>query len=86
MTRHYTIEEKVLKPEEAIKSIYETNQKMLEMLENHFEKDALWKDRAEPVIQMGINVQGFGRVSLYILGFIASVSAGFYALTNFLKK
>lgn len=45
-----------------------------------------WKEEITPVIEMGKNVQGFGKVSLYILGFVASVSAGFYALVEFFKK
>lgn len=45
-----------------------------------------WRLMAMPVIEMGKNVQGFGKVSLYILGFIASVMGAFYALTEFTKK
>jgi hypothetical protein len=50
------------------------------------EADIAFKKDIMPVIEMGKNVQGFGKVSLYILGFIASLSAGFYALMAFLKK
>jgi hypothetical protein len=52
----------------------------------YIKRDDEWKETAMPVIEMGKNVQGFGKVSLYILGFLASVSAGFYTLMAFLKK
>lgn len=52
---------------------------------DYIKRDDEWKVMAMPVIDMGKNVQGFGKVSLYILGFIASVSAGFYALMEFFK-
>lgn len=53
---------------------------------DYIKRDDEWKVMAMPVIDMGKNVQGFGRVSLYILGFVASVSAGFYALMAFFKE
>lgn len=55
-------------------------------LDAYIKADNQWKVEAKPVIEMGRNVQGFGKVSLYILGFLASVSAGFYTLMAFLKK
>jgi hypothetical protein len=55
-------------------------------LDSYIKEDNEWKVMAMPVIEMGKSVQGFGKVSLYMLGFIASVSAGFYALMEFFKK
>ncbi len=43
-------------------------------MENHIEHSLEWEKDAKPVIEMGKNVQGFGKVSLYILGFFASIS------------
>jgi CHAD domain-containing protein len=55
-------------------------------LDNYIESDNEWKKTAQPVIEMGKNVTGFGKVSLYLLGFVASVSAGFYAIMSFINN
>lgn len=55
-------------------------------LDNYIVSDNKWKEEAQPVIEMGKNVQGFGKVSLYILGFVTSVSAGFYAFMELFRK
>ena len=52
----------------------------------HFEKDEEWKKTATPVIEMGQNVQGFGKVSLYILGFFASVSGAILLIIKYLHS
>ncbi len=58
----------------------------LNLLSNNFhayvKEDNAWKVKAEPVIKMGENVQGFSKVSLYIVGFIASVTGAIYAIIN----
>lgn len=61
-------------------------QPLSDKLDNYIESDNEWKETAQPVIEMGKSVQGFGKVSLYILGFIASLSAGIYAITTLFKK
>ena len=48
--------------------------------------DADWKARAEPVIKMGENVAGFSKVSLYIVGFVASVAGAILVIINLIKK
>lgn len=48
--------------------------------------DLQWKQQAEPVIKMGENVQGFGKVSLYIVGFVAAVAGAFISITNLFKE
>lgn len=47
--------------------------------------DTDWKQKAQPVIQMGENVQGFGRVSLYVVGFIASVTGAVIMIINIFR-
>lgn len=47
--------------------------------------DNKWKEKAQPVILMGENVAGFGKVSLYIVGFVASVGGAIVLLINLLK-
>jgi hypothetical protein len=80
-----------------IEKTIESKMKPLEeKLDDYIEKDtedkkllaqtlATWKEDITPVIEMGKNVQGFGKVSLYVLGFIASVTAGFYAIMELFK-
>lgn len=52
----------------------------------HFESDKEWKASATPVIDMGKNVQGFGKVSLYVIGFVASVTGAIIGLLHLTKK
>lgn len=54
-------------------------------LDTYIKEDTEWKNKAEPVIQMGQNVQGFGKVSLYILGFVASVFGAVVMIINLLR-
>jgi hypothetical protein len=46
------------------------------------EEQIAFKKEIMPVIEMGKNVQGFGKVSLYILGFIASVAGAIYGILH----
>lgn len=55
-------------------------------LDNYIEEDTKWKNTAEPVIKMGENVAGFGKVSLYILGFVASVTGAIIGLIKIFEK
>jgi len=48
----------------------------------YIKRDDEWKLTAMPVIEMGKNVQGFGKVSLYIVGFVAAVAGALITLTN----
>lgn len=48
-------------------------------------EDSEWKERAEPVIQLGHNLQGFGKVSLYVLGFISLLAGAVLAIIKFFK-
>lgn len=49
-------------------------------------EDDAWKLEAQPVIDMGRNVRGFSTVSLYILGFILSVTSAVMGLLYFVRK
>ena len=55
-------------------------------IDAYIESDNEWKNKAEPVLQMGKNVQGFGKVSLYIVGFVASVAGAILVVINLLKE
>jgi len=60
-------------------------QPILVKLDKYIDDDNKWKNEAKPVLEMGRNVQGFGKVSLYILGFIASVMGAIYGIMEFVK-
>jgi len=60
--------------------------KMNAKIDNYIFDDNEWKQKAEPVIMMGRNVQGFGKVSLYIVGFVAAVAGAFISLANLFKN
>lgn len=49
-------------------------------IDDYIVSDLQWKERAEPTLQMGQNVAGFGKVSLYIVGFVASVAGAIIAV------
>lgn len=57
-----------------------------EIVQDYIKEDMKWKESAQPVITMGQNVQGFGKVSLYILGFVASVAGVIIYILNIIKK
>lgn len=55
-------------------------------LDDYIISDLKWKETADPVIEMGQNVSGFGKVSLYILGFLAAVAGAILAFTSIFKQ
>lgn len=60
--------------------------KLHDKLDFYIKEDTDWKTKAEPVIKMGENVAGFGKVSLYVLGFIASVTGAVIGLIKLFEK
>ena len=71
---------------EEISKIIGEIDKIHKKLDGYILEDNTWKKRAEPVIKMGENVQGFGKVSLYIVGFIASVAGAILVIINIFKN
>ena len=82
---------------DAIHKILERQNETMESfhskVESHIDKDTIdkekifaWQDKAQPVVTMGENVQGFGKVSLYVLGFIASVTGAVIMIINIFKN
>ncbi len=47
--------------------------------------DMAWKDKADPVIQMGENLQGGGRVLIWFAGFVSAVGGAYLIIKNILK-
>ena len=52
----------------------------------YIKQDVAWKKEVTPAIKMVQSVQGFGRVAVYLLGFVASMGVAWITITNFLKK
>jgi hypothetical protein len=71
---------------EASKNQVDAMKKLDEKIDHYIEQDNKWKQDAQPVIELGQNVRGFGRVFLYILGFITAFAAAIAAITNLIKK
>lgn len=44
--------------------------------EIYVKEDVAWKEAADKKLEVVGSVQGFGKVSLYILGFLAALGAG----------
>lgn len=52
-------------------------------MDNYIVSSNEWRSKAEPAIKMVENVQGFGKVTLYMVGFIGSVGGIFIAIMHF---
>ena len=50
------------------------------------EIDKIWKEDAKPSIDLGKNVSGFGKVSLYVVGFMSAVGGLFLMIKQFYNK
>ncbi|MCX6756346.1 MAG: hypothetical protein NTX85_03325 [Candidatus Nomurabacteria bacterium] len=54
-------------------------------VDDYIKSDNEWKDRAQPTIELGTNVRGFGKVFAYLIGTAAAVG-GLFALFESLFK
>ena len=50
-------------------------------LDTYMKEDNDWKDRANPTIELGNNVRGFGKVMVYLLG----IAGAIFALIKYTK-
>ena len=57
-----------------------------EKVEKHLEADKIWKETAKPVIDMGVNMQGFGKVTLYAIGFVSAIGGVILLVAKFFEK
>lgn len=55
-------------------------------MESHFKDDKEWKERAQPAIDMGNNIKGFGRVSVYFIGIMSAIGGLYLILRDIFKK
>lgn len=56
------------KPPVTLRDIHET-------LEAYIKSDVAWKERAEPVIVMGLNLRGAWKFLGFLAGFVAALAA-----------
>ncbi len=50
-------------------------------LDTYMKEDNDWKERANPTIELGNNVRGFGKVMVYLLG----IAGAIFAVIKFFK-
>lgn len=62
------------------------NRTTSEKLDAYVIRDDLWKERAEPVIDMGINAKGASVVTLWIAGVIIALGGAYSIINNLFKK
>lgn len=55
-------------------------------LDAYIISDDLWKERAEPVIDMGINAKGASVVALWIAGAVIALGGAYQIISNLFKK
>lgn len=55
-------------------------------LNTYIKEDLQWKERAQPAIDIVTNVQGFGKVALYVFGFIAAAGAAWALVAKNILK
>lgn len=55
-------------------------------LDAYIVSDNEWKALAQPVVDLGKNLQGFGKVALYTIGFVASVMGAILLFIEFFKN
>lgn len=62
--------------------------RMNDKIDNYIKGDIEWKVEADKKLEVVGSVQGFGKVTLYILGFLSALGAGvglIYKLITWLK-
>jgi hypothetical protein len=84
-----TIQEKVNGKVDKIHLILEKQNEAThafhDKVEQHIEADKLWKADVTPQIQLVKDTQGFGKVSLYFLGFVSALGGCILLIYNLLK-
>ena len=55
-------------------------------VDDYIKSDNEWKERAQPTIELGTNVRGFGKVFAYLIGTVAAVGGLIALLEGFFKK
>lgn len=79
-------QEQLSKIERAIDKLDHKIDAINTRLDNYIESDNQWKQAAQPTIEMGNNVRGFGKVFMYILGIVAAIGAAIKGLELLMRK
>ena len=80
-----TVNGKIDKINEMLEKQNEVQDDLKNKVEKHFEADITWKENAKSTIELGKNVQGFGKVLFYILGLMAAIGGAFLSVKKFLQ-
>ena len=57
-----------------------------EILKDYIASDVEWKKLAQPTIELGKNMAGFGKVALYVMGFVALLASVVFAIGKIFKS
>jgi hypothetical protein len=55
-------------------------------IDDYIKRDEQWKEEITPQIKLVKDVQGFGKVSLYALGFFSAIGGAIMLIINLFKK
>ena len=55
-------------------------------VDEYIKSDNEWKERAQPTIELGTNVRGFGKVFVYLIGTIAAVGGLVLTFERLIRK
>lgn len=55
-------------------------------LDTYIKEDNLWKEKAQPIIDLGNNARGASVVALWLAGFIAAIGGAYLIIKNVFKK
>lgn len=60
--------------------------KLNDKIDNYIKEDNEWKEKAEPVIEMGINARGASAAVLWIAGIVIAVGGAWLMIRNLFFK
>jgi len=55
-------------------------------VDEYIKSDNEWKERAQPTIELGTNVRGFGKVFAYLIGTVAAIGGLIVTFERLFKK
>jgi hypothetical protein len=55
-------------------------------VDEYIKSDNEWKERAQPTIELGTNVRGFGKVFAYLIGTVAAIGGLILTFEHLFRK
>ncbi len=55
-------------------------------VDEYIKSDNEWKERAQPTIELGANVRGFGKVLAYLIGTVAAIGGLIFTFERLFRK